>query len=34
MASIGDSVLDGGLDILDTLADRIDICSQEHTNKH
>ena len=31
MASIGDSVLDGGLDILDTLADRIDICSQEPT---
>lgn len=29
MASIGNSVLDGGLDILDTLADRIDICSQE-----
>lgn len=31
MASIGNSVLDGGLDILDTLADRIDICSQEPT---
>ena len=31
MASIGNSVLDGGLDVLDTLADRIDICSQEPT---
>jgi len=31
MAFIGNSVLDGGLDILDTLADRIDICSQEPT---
>ncbi len=31
MASIGDTVLDTGLDSLDTLADRIDICSQEPT---
>ena len=31
MASIGNPVLDGGLNILDTLADRIDICSQEPT---
>ncbi len=31
MASIGNSVLDGGLDFLDTEGDRIDICSQEPT---
>ena len=29
MPYLNDSVLDGGLAILDTLADRIDICSQE-----
>lgn len=31
MAWIGNTVLDDGLNILDTLADRIDICSQEPT---
>ena len=29
MPYLNDSVLDGGLDVLDTTADRIDICSQE-----
>jgi len=31
MASIGNSVLDGGLNVLDTEGDRLDICSQEPT---
>lgn len=31
MASISDSVLDDGLDVLDTLADVLHICSQEPT---
>jgi hypothetical protein len=31
MAFLGNSVLDGGLDILGTLADRLDICSAEPT---
>lgn len=31
MASIGNSVLDGGLDVLDTEGDRLDICSAEPT---